>query len=298
MLVPNRHGNTSSYRYGFNGKEKDDELKGEGNVINYEARFFDPRVGRFLSLDPLSKKFPMLSPFQFANNTPIWAVDLDGLEARVYTDLTFFSPHSFLTVIDKDGVINLYTFGQYGQKGTGFNIFGLYNNGSALVHLKGDDANNYIKNEFIKYNMGTYEISKERIDKQKIIDYYAKEMQTYNIPAKKTKEEHAPNYVNPENGSKAVMYKPYWLTPTGSNNENCSSVTNDGLKAGGSDIESPAIPQLFNETLWENATIWNRKDVKNVTEDAEKGAKENRNGSLNQPAKVPGKPKSKLNTKS
>ena len=31
MLVPNRHGSSNSYRYGFQGQEKDDELKGEGN---------------------------------------------------------------------------------------------------------------------------------------------------------------------------------------------------------------------------------------------------------------------------
>ena len=84
MLIPNRHGNSGAYRYGFNGMEKDDEIKGEGNGINYEARFFDPRVGRFLSVDPLTKKFPWYTPYQFAGNTPIWAVDLDGEEEYFY----------------------------------------------------------------------------------------------------------------------------------------------------------------------------------------------------------------------
>ncbi len=44
-------------------------------------RMYDPRVGRFLSVDPLSGKYPNLTPYQFASNTPIWASDLDGLEA-------------------------------------------------------------------------------------------------------------------------------------------------------------------------------------------------------------------------
>jgi RHS repeat-associated protein len=272
--------------------EKDDELKGEGNAINYEARFFDPRVGRFLSLDPLSKKFPMLSPFQFASNTPIWAVDLDGLEARVYTDLSAI-PHSFISVIDKDGVINVFTFGQYGQKGNG--LGGLYNTGSALVHLKGDDANNYIKHEFENYSMGVYEISKEVVNKQEVIDYYAKEMQTYNIPAEKI-DKHAPVYVNEENGSKAVKYKPYWLTPTGGDNENCTSIVNDGLKAGGVDTVMPAVPWLMNEGLWRESLM--NPNVKNVTIDTEKGAKVNRNGSLNKPTKVESSPKTKQKTKS
>lgn len=54
MLVPNRHGSSNSYRYGFQGQEKDDELKGEGNSLNYTFRMHDPRVGRFFAVDPLA----------------------------------------------------------------------------------------------------------------------------------------------------------------------------------------------------------------------------------------------------
>jgi RHS repeat-associated protein len=81
MQVPNRFYNGSDYRYGFNGKEKDNELKGEGNSIDYGFRMYDPRIGRFFSVDPLFKDYPELTPFQFSSNTPIWAIDLDGLEA-------------------------------------------------------------------------------------------------------------------------------------------------------------------------------------------------------------------------
>ncbi|WP_105195176.1 MULTISPECIES: RHS repeat domain-containing protein [Flavobacterium] len=52
-LIPNRHGASNQYRYGFQGQEKDDELKGEGNSLNYTFRIHDPRVGRFLARDPL-----------------------------------------------------------------------------------------------------------------------------------------------------------------------------------------------------------------------------------------------------
>ncbi|MFY0255702.1 glucosaminidase domain-containing protein [Chitinophaga sp. 30R24] len=67
------------YRYGFNGKENDNEVKGEGNEIDFGARIYDPRVGRFLSVDPLINKFPWQSPYTFAGNNPIWMVDEDGL---------------------------------------------------------------------------------------------------------------------------------------------------------------------------------------------------------------------------
>jgi hypothetical protein len=37
-----------------------------------------------LSVDPLKKDYPELTPYQFASNTPIQAIDLDGLEAVGY----------------------------------------------------------------------------------------------------------------------------------------------------------------------------------------------------------------------
>ncbi len=61
MLVPNRHKDSGDYRYGFQGQEKDDDLKGEGNSVDFGARIYDPRVGKFLSLDPMQKKIPDLS---------------------------------------------------------------------------------------------------------------------------------------------------------------------------------------------------------------------------------------------
>ncbi|MEW4925451.1 RHS repeat-associated core domain-containing protein [Algibacter sp. 2305UL17-15] len=84
MLLPNRHGNSSDYRYAFNGKEKDDEVKGEGAQYDYGFRIYDPRIGKFLSTDPLFKGFPYYTPYQFAGNTPIQAIDLDGLEEYHY----------------------------------------------------------------------------------------------------------------------------------------------------------------------------------------------------------------------
>ena len=73
---------SSGYRYGFNGKENDNDVKGEGNQQDYGMRIYDPRLGRFLSVDPLTTKYPELTPYQFASNTPIQAVDLDGGEAK------------------------------------------------------------------------------------------------------------------------------------------------------------------------------------------------------------------------
>ncbi len=66
------------YRYGFNGKENDNEVKGEGNQQDYGMRVYDSRLGRFLSVDPLGTKTPYISPYVFVSNRPIWSVDYDG----------------------------------------------------------------------------------------------------------------------------------------------------------------------------------------------------------------------------
>lgn len=72
-----------SYRYGFQSQEQDDEIKGIGNSINYKYRMYDPRIGRFFAIDPLTHKFPYYSPYHFSSNSPIIAVELEGLESSV-----------------------------------------------------------------------------------------------------------------------------------------------------------------------------------------------------------------------
>ncbi|WP_438968538.1 N-acetylmuramoyl-L-alanine amidase [Nonlabens sp.] len=82
MLLNNRHGSVDSdaYRYGFQGQERDDEVKGEGNSYNYTFRMHDPRLGRFFAVDPLTSKFPYYTPYQFSGNKVIHAIELEGLE--------------------------------------------------------------------------------------------------------------------------------------------------------------------------------------------------------------------------
>ena len=71
-------------KYGFNGKENDNDVKGEGNQQDYGLRIYDPRLGKFLSVDPLFKEYPWNSPYAFAENEPIANIDLDGAEKMPY----------------------------------------------------------------------------------------------------------------------------------------------------------------------------------------------------------------------
>jgi RHS repeat-associated protein len=110
---------SSGYRYSFNGKENDKEVKGSGNSgsgnsidfgariydsrvgrwlsgdphdkevsgsgnsIDFGARIYDSRVGRWLSGDPHEIKYPYSSTYAFALNTPIIAVDSEGKDVIV-----------------------------------------------------------------------------------------------------------------------------------------------------------------------------------------------------------------------
>ncbi len=72
----------SNYRYGFNGKEKDENGEFGTVAYDYGFRIYNPRIARFLSVDPLTQSYPWYSPYQFAGNTPVQAIDLDGMEPK------------------------------------------------------------------------------------------------------------------------------------------------------------------------------------------------------------------------
>jgi len=78
-LLPGRSGSSNNYRFGFNGKEKDDEIDGvTGSKLDFGARIYDSRIARFLSVDPRVKDFPFWSPYLYAANNPVRYVDVNG----------------------------------------------------------------------------------------------------------------------------------------------------------------------------------------------------------------------------
>jgi RHS repeat-associated protein len=64
--------------------EKDDEVKGSGNSLDFGAREYDPRLGRWFARDPQFKKYPDISPYAFAGNNPIYLIDPDGEEVTIH----------------------------------------------------------------------------------------------------------------------------------------------------------------------------------------------------------------------
>ena len=122
MELDGRTQQSANYRYSFQGQEADDEIKGNGNSVNYKYRMHDPRVGRFFAVDPLAPKYPWYTPYQFSGNKVIHMIELEGLEeVDVYTQWrddqgTLHKKYSH-TYIDNNLKENINRYDTYNSKG-------------------------------------------------------------------------------------------------------------------------------------------------------------------------------------
>jgi RHS repeat-associated protein len=78
VMLDGRTQENEFVRNGFNGMERDDEMKGMGNSYTTEFRMLDPRLGRWLSIDPKMYKYPYQSPYVAFNNNPVYYTDPYG----------------------------------------------------------------------------------------------------------------------------------------------------------------------------------------------------------------------------
>jgi len=79
MPIANRT-QSLNYRFGFNGKENDNEVNGNGRFQDYGFRSYMTDIARFASVDPLKGKYPGWTTYAFAQNSVIMGIDMDGLE--------------------------------------------------------------------------------------------------------------------------------------------------------------------------------------------------------------------------
>jgi RHS repeat-associated protein len=77
MQMPGRNiTGSTTYRYGFNGKEKSSEINSDD--YDYGERVYDAKIGRLLSIDPMARKFSYVSPYVYALGNPLNVIDPDG----------------------------------------------------------------------------------------------------------------------------------------------------------------------------------------------------------------------------
>jgi RHS repeat-associated protein len=99
--------NTTSSRYGFNGKEKDDENNVNGGSYDFGARMYDSRIGRWSSTDSRISKYPNMSPYNFGMNDPVIFIDVDGNDVIVAFQGGPFGGGKTLTVDNKTSAYNI-----------------------------------------------------------------------------------------------------------------------------------------------------------------------------------------------
>ena len=86
---------TTHTRYLFQAQDMDNEIKGDGNSVNYKYRMHDPRLGRFFAIDPMAHKLPSYSPYSAIANNPIMFFDLDGAFPYTFHIRAFAPPGAF-----------------------------------------------------------------------------------------------------------------------------------------------------------------------------------------------------------
>ena len=99
-----------SYRYGYQGSEMDNEVKGQGNSYTTHFRQLDPRVGRWLSIDP--KANAQESPYASMGNSPIMFNDPLGDTITITHSKGFLGLGKTETLTYQDGDL----FNQDGTK--------------------------------------------------------------------------------------------------------------------------------------------------------------------------------------
>lgn len=73
---------TSDNRYRFIGKEFGERT----GLYDFSARYLEPSMGRFTTIDPLAEKYPSISPYVYCAGDPVNRVDRDGREGIKYYD--------------------------------------------------------------------------------------------------------------------------------------------------------------------------------------------------------------------
>ena len=120
----------------FNGKENDDEVKGTGNSIEYGARMYDSRLGKWLSVDNRFSKYPDLSPYVYAENNPLIMLDQGGDSTIYYTQggirlsISHDNLENAIVIVDDKQLF------RWAKNMQGFKAKGVSDNAVANEHLR------------------------------------------------------------------------------------------------------------------------------------------------------------------
>lgn len=126
--------------YKFNGKEKDTET----GYNYYGARYYSDNLSIFLSVDPMSDKYPDESNYIYCSNNPILFIDPDGNEKLIWVHREKESGLAKAQEKYKDdGAIHIFSHGNSGG-------LGAYINGKEYKNIKDAKTLNALLNKYSK----------------------------------------------------------------------------------------------------------------------------------------------------
>lgn len=226
--------------FAFSAKERDSET----GYSYFGARYYSSDLSIWLSVDPMSDKYPSLSPYTYCADNPVGLVDPNGETPRIYCETNGVG-HAFITAGEGKNTV-VYTYGRYlgGAKGKSSSNSLDPSGRGVLIKLTGKEAQRYIKHELKDMHAKAYEIMDA--SDNKVIEHFDA---VFSAGRKLTTEESNSYNANPKkygSSNDARVVDTYDLL-----NDNCVSKTIEGAKAGGTkdnflDDSGPLAPDIPN----------------------------------------------------
>ncbi len=204
--------------YKYNGKEFD-QMHGL-NLYDYSARYMEPALGRFTTIDPLAEKYYSVSPYVYCMNNPLIYTDPSGDSVRVYTE-TQATGHAWISVGEGDKMV-VYSYGRYNgtNKGPDGSSNSLANGPGVLLKLTSEEAKAYNEEKAATTEISVYVVT-DVADKT-ISIVLDKKFNSSSVSPDKGKYKDNPS---------AHVIDEYSLT-----SNNCTTVVSDVLNLSGSKV--------------------------------------------------------------